>query len=181
MKKTARFLLALLTTLMLMMVVRAVGVTLFLVDGEALCPVLRQGDRVLVNRWSYGLRVGGTNSLFNYGRIGRQPIAVGDIVAFENPLDSARAEVFICRCAALPGDSILVDGSMVEVPGLEHCADADYYWLEAVNPGNPIDSRSLGFIPEECIIGRVSLIVYSREPGAPLWNGWRADRFLLPL
>lgn len=181
MKKTVRFLLVLLAALLLMLVFRSVGVTLFTVEGDGLSPVFTAGDRVLVNRWSYGLRVGGSESLFNYGRIGRQPIAKGDIVAFENPLDSTRNEIFIGRCAALPGDSLLVDGTMTEVPSLNGCATADYYWLEAINPDNPVDSRSLGFIAEEFIIGRAVMVVYSRNPSAPLWDGWRSDRLLLPL
>lgn len=139
------------------------------------------GDRILVNRWSYGLRVGGSESLFNYGRICKQPIVKGDIVAFENPQDSTHSEILICRCKALPGDSLTIDGTMMMIPSLNSCADADYYWLESINPDNPVDSRSLGLIAEERIIGRAAFIVYSHDPSAPVWNGWRTDRILLPL
>ena len=164
-----------------MMVVRAVGVTLFNVEGNALEPVLVQGDRVLVNRWSYGLRVGSFDGLFSYGRIGKHPVAKGDLVAFENPLDSTRHQVLICRCAALPGDTVSVNGVVTIVPSLKNCADGDFYWMESIHPDNPADSRSLGFIAEELIIGRAVMVVYSHEPSASLWSGWRADRMLLPL
>lgn len=181
MKNTVRFLLALLMAFLLMMVVRAVGVTLFNVEGNALEPMLVKGDHILVNRWSYGLRIGAFEGLFNYGRIGKQPIAKGDLVAFENPLDSTRHQILICRCAALPGDSIRVNGVMTIVPSIKNCDEADFYWMESINPDNALDSRSLGFIAENLIIGRAVLVVYNHEPSAPLWSGWHTDRMLLPL
>ena len=181
MKRIVRFLFAFLIAFLLMMVVRAMGVTLFNVEGSALEPVFVQGDRVLVNRWSYGLRVGTFGGMFNYGRIGKQPVAKGDLVVFENPQDPTHSQVLICRCAALPGDSICVDGAMMVVPSLKNCAEADFYWMESINPDNAVDSRSLGFISEELIIGRAVLVVYSRDSSAPLWSGWRADRLLLSL
>ena len=49
------------------------------------------------------------------------------------------------------------------VPGLKTCANADYYWLEALNPHNPADSRHLGFIPESSIVGRVVTVLYNRK------------------
>ncbi|MDE6807450.1 MAG: S26 family signal peptidase [Prevotella sp.] len=181
MRKTFRFLLVLLASLLLMLVFRSVGAMLLTVEGNGLSPVFIAGDRILVNRWSYGLRVGGSESLFNYGRICKQPIAKGDIVAFENPQDSPHSEILICRCKALPGDSLMIDGTMMIIPSLNNCAEADYYWLEAINPDNPVDSRSLGLIAEEHIIGRAAFIVYSHDPSTPVWSGWRTDRILLPL
>ena len=181
MKRFVRFLLAFLTAFLLMMVVRAVGVTLFNIEGDALEPVFVRGDRVLVNRWSYGLRVGTFGGLFHYGRIGKQPVAKGDLVVFENPQDSTRSQMLICRCAALPGDTISVDGTTTVVPSLANCAEGDFYWMESIHPNNPADSRSLGFIPEELIIGRATFVVYSHDPSRPLWDGWRTDRLLLPL
>jgi hypothetical protein len=55
-----------------------------------------------------------------------------------------------------------LDGPL-EVPGLKTCANADYYWLEAINKMNPADSRHLGFIPERDIIGRVVTTLYNRH------------------
>ena len=49
-----------------------------------------------------------------------------------------------------------------------------------ISKNNPIDSRQLGFIPEERIIGRVCLVLFSRDPQAPFWKGYRSDRLLLP-
>ena len=65
---------------------------------------------------------------------------------------------------------------MLVVPGLKDCADADYYWLESVNEENIVDSRLLGFVSEEYIIGRVVMVAYSHAPAAPFWSGWRNER-----
>jgi len=179
MRRTVRFLLALAVALVLMLCFRALAFTIYTIDGGGLSPQLCKGDRVLVNRWSYGLRVGGDDWLFNYTRIARQPVERGDIVAFQHPNGSN--EVLICRCKAVPGDTIHHEGQTIIVPGRVTCAETDQYWVENIGTGNVLDSRSLGFISEALIIGRVTTIVYSHDPEQPFWKGWRRDRFLLSL
>ena len=156
-----------------MMVVRMIGVTLYTISGTGSEPVFQAGDRVMVNRWSYGLRVGGKDCFFGYGRIARQSVEKGDLVAFENPQNND--QILIYRCKGLPGDTIVHEGNTFVVPSLRDCADADYYWLET------LDSHQLGFIAEEYLIGRAFMVVYSRDPLEPLWKGWRSNRILLPL
>ncbi|SDH34583.1 signal peptidase I [Prevotella communis] len=173
MKKTLRFLLAFLIAFAIMMVVRMIGVTLYTISGTGSEPVFQAGDRVMVNRWSYGLRVGGKDCFFGYGRIARQSVEKGDLVAFENPQNND--QILIYRCKGLPGDTIVHEGNTFVVPSLRDCADADYYWLET------LDSHQLGFIAEEYLIGRAFMVVYSRDPLEPLWKGWRSNRILLPL
>ena len=173
MKKTLRFLLAFLIAFAIMMVVRVIGVTLYTISGTGSEPVFQAGDRVMVNRWSYGLRVGGKDCFFGYGRIARQSVEKGDLVAFENPQNND--QILIYRCKGLPGDTIVHEGNTFVVPSLSDCADADYYWLET------LDSHQLGFIAEEYLIGRAFMVVYSRDPLEPLWKGWRSNRILLPL
>jgi signal peptidase I len=172
MKKTLRFLLAFLIAFAIMMVVRVIGVTLYTISGTGSEPVFQAGDRVMVNRWSYGLRVGGKDCFFGYGRIARQSVEKGDLVAFENPQNND--QILIYRCKGLPGDTIVHEGNTFVVPSLRDCADADYYWLET------LDSHQLGFIAEEYLIGRAFMVVYSRDPLEPLWKGWRSNRILLP-
>ena len=175
MRRTAKFLLALAVALVLMLCFRALVFTVYTIEGQGLSPLLCQGDRVLVSRWSYGLRVGGEGGLFSYGRIGRRPINRNDLVAFENPKNPD--EVLICRCKALPGDTVMHEGQALVVPGVKNCASTDHYWMEAISQENALDSRFLGFIPEEYIIGRAIMVIYSHQKGV----GWRGDRFLLPL
>jgi signal peptidase I len=179
MRKTLKFIISLAVALLFMVVFRAVGLTIYTIDGDGLQPTFIAGDRIMVNRWSYGLRVGGgVSDFFSYGRLWRQHVNKGDIVAFENPTDG---DIIICQCKGLPGDTLDVDGETLMVPSLKDCADADYYWMETIGSGNDTDSRLLGFISEEYIIGRVMTVVYSHDPGSHFWEGWRNDRLFKPI
>ena len=179
MRKTAKFLIALTLALLLMLGFRALVFTICTIEGNALSPLLQKGDRVLVNRWSYGLRVGSDGGLIGYSRIWRSAVSRGDIVAFENPQNTD--QVLICRCEALPGDTVEHDGQQMVVPGIVNCAGRDHYWMQTIGTDSTADSHTLGFISEELIIGRVTTIVYSHDPDAPFWRGWRKDRTLMTL
>lgn len=158
---------------------RALAFTLYEVEGDALAPELLQGDQILVNRWSYGLRTGSPDGLFPYGRIFSNPIEKGDLVAFDSPIDSLDG-IFVCRCRALSGDTVRMDSNVYIVPGRKAtCAKEDYYWMEAVGDGASIDSRQLGPIPESCVIGRVCMVLYSRDPSRSIFDGFRTDRTFL--
>ena len=143
----------------LMLGFRALVFSLHSVTGNGLAPLYKHGDCLLVNRCSYGLRIEG-NGLLPYSRLLRQPVKRGDIVAFTV---SSVAGICIARCKAVPGDTINTLKGKLVVPGLNTCAKADYYWLEALNQQNPADSRHLGFIPESGIIGEVVTVVYNRH------------------
>lgn len=190
MRNTFKFLLALAIAFIVMLAFRSLVMTVCMIEGDGLAPQFIAGDHVVVNRWSYGLRTGEKGGLFDYGRICRQDIKKGDFIAFEDSL----GQVMICRCTGLPGDTIFDHGDRAAVlhklrtdrpvplivPGLVNCADQDYYWVEPVGKNNLLSSRQLGFIPEQRIIGRACLVLYSREPSAPFWKGYRSERLLLP-
>ncbi len=178
MKTAIQFLLALLVAAFAVAAFRALAFTLYTVDGHSLEPELMEGDRILVNRWSYGLRTGGGKGLFYYGRLLASPVEKGDIVAFDSP-DERHKGVFVCRCKHIPGDTISVGKGSYLVPGREAtCADEDYYWMEALGKGG-LDSRQFGPVPESHIIGRVCLVVYSRNKSRPLLESFRSERTLL--
>ena len=179
MRKATRFLLALAVALVLMLCFRALAFTICTVEGAGLEPLFHQGDRVLVNRWSYGLRVGGDDGLISYRRIGRSQMELGDLVAFENPQNTS--QVLICRCKALPGDTIEVDGQTMVIPARKNCASTDHYWLEAIGPDNTTDSHTLGLIPEQYIIGRAVMVIYNHDTSQPIWRGWDSSRFFSSL
>ena len=153
-----------------MLAIRTLAVSVHGVIGDGLAPLYKSGDRLLINRCSYGLRIEG-NGLLPYSRLWRQPVEKGDIVVFTVPCNSSSSEsespsvdgICIARCTAVPGDTIRTQDGPVLVPGLKTCAQTDYYWLEAINRQNPIDSRYLGFIPERNIIGRVVTVLYNRK------------------
>lgn len=168
-----RFILALCIAVVAMFAFRALAFTIYSVDGDNLQPLFQKGDRLMVNRWSYGLRIG-DDKLVGYGRIFRQRVHRGDIVAFEHPTDSVQG-VFIARCKAIPGDTIRHQ----IVPGKVTCAKDEYYWLESLKPSDTVDSRTFGFVPESHIIGKVCFIVYNIDEHRPWWNPFQKKRFCM--
>jgi len=74
---------------------------------------LYDGEQILVNKWSYGLRLP-FMSLSGYHRLAAKPLKREDIIVFNNPGNLSqqtidRKEVFIGRCIGLPGDTLIVD------------------------------------------------------------------------
>lgn len=163
-----KYMIAFASAFSLMLAVRTLVLSVHGVIGDGLAPLYHNGDRLLINRCSYGLRIEG-NGLLPYSRLMRQPVERGDIVAFNIPRgslgcleDVSSFGLMIARCKAVPGDTVRTDSGVAVIPGLYNCAKTDYYWLEAINDKNPIDSRYLGFIPEQDIIGRVVTVLYNR-------------------
>lgn len=172
MKACAKFLFALAIAAAMMLAFRALAFTVCIVGGDGLGSELQAGDRLLVNRWSYGLRTGSDGSLFRYGRLLRRPVGHGDIVVFDSPVDSLPG-VFICRCTAIPGDTVRTDAGLEIVPGKVTCADGDFYWMESLDKPGTMDSRTFGFVPESSIIGRVCLTLYNHDDTQPFYKGYR--------
>ena len=144
-----------------MLAMRALAFSIHSVSGNGLSPLYHEGDRILINRCSYGLRIEG-NGLIPYTRLMRRPVRRGDIVAFTAPGNDGTG-LCIARCKAVPGDTVHTRKESVIVPGVKTCAMTDYYWLEAINKDNPVSSYNLGFIPESCIVGRVVTVLYHRN------------------
>jgi signal peptidase I len=75
---------------------------------------LYQGERVWVNRWSYGWRVPFTTLRVGQGRVRR-----GDVVLFNNPNPQSLStpvawrELFISRCVGLPGDTLMLNANLM--------------------------------------------------------------------
>ena len=156
-----KYVIAFASAFALMLAFRTLAFSIHGVTGDGLNPVYENGDRLLINRCSYGLRIEG-NALLPYSRLMRRPVNKGDIVAFTVPCDTV-AGLYIARCTAVPGDTIHTTSGNLTVPGLTNCAKTDYYWLEALNKDNPADSRHLGFIPESSIVGEVITVLYNRK------------------
>lgn len=264
---------------------------------------LLRGERVIVNKWSYGLRLP-LMGMTGYHRLAARGVERGDIVLFNNPAGKGtidRRELFINRCIGLPGDTLMLNGQLIQTrdqvlspdsklvyayPGEQEdlvveamrrvgigdnklvgfdrgdflrsfshyeiylmrqelrgqvtfrslqtdTADGvhpfvvpargkavrvypwnakllcntivqhegrqarlqgdtlwvdgrrvtsytftkDYYWVASNNSVSLCDSRLFGFVPDDHIIGRASLIWFSKDTEEPFWHGFRWKRF----
>lgn len=113
MKKKWIYILTLLGVLFFVLLIRALVCSSHSIPSEGMENNLLPGDRILVNKWSYGLRTP-LLSLFPYHRWKMTPAQKEDFVVFNNPGNTQkkaidRKEVFINRCTGTPGDTIWVD------------------------------------------------------------------------
>ena len=95
------------------LLLRGFAFTSCLIPSTGMENSIFQGERILVNKWSYGLRVP-FMSLFSYHRWCESPVRRQDIVVFNNPAGIRqpvidRREIYISRCIGTPGDTLLVD------------------------------------------------------------------------
>ena len=132
----------------------------FKVQGTSMVPELRNGERILVNKFIYNFR----------------SISRGDVVVFwytEDPDIS-----FIKRVVALPGDRVeikrgklLVNGELVDEPYVkpEHLdrrsfpsqeIRAGHYFVLGDNRRGSNDSRSWGLVPQRYIYGKAFLRIW---------------------
>jgi len=115
-----RSLLTITAAVVMMLMFRALAFTVYTVEDGGMAPLLEHGDRVIVNRWSYGLRTGG-GGLFRYERWIRQRPERGELLAFNSPVDTLRGirrrEVLAGYFEAGAGDTVVVGGRRMAVPG----------------------------------------------------------------
>ena len=95
------------------LLLRGFAFTSCLIPSTGMENSLFQGERILVNKWSYGLRVP-LMSLFSYHRWCERSVQKQDVVVFNNPAAIGqptidRREIYISRCIGTPGDTLLVD------------------------------------------------------------------------
>ena len=75
--------------------------------------------------------------------------------------------------AEIKNDTLYIDGKPTQ-----HCFfTKDYYWMASNNSVNLSDSRLFGFVPQDHIIGKASLIWFSKEKGTRIFDGYRWNRF----
>jgi len=154
------------------LVIKTFVMQAFFIPSESMEPLLEKGDRVLVNKLSYHLH----------------DINRGDVVVFERPEDSnAEIKDLIKRVIGLPGESVVIKDNRVFINGkaldepylppgtinqptgsyAHHCTPEDpcvvppnSVWVMGDNRTNSSDSRYIGPIPEDKIVGRAFVIVW---------------------
>ncbi|MCF0199571.1 MAG: signal peptidase I [Bacteroidaceae bacterium] len=70
------------------------------------------------------------------------------------------------RAATVQGDSLCIDGRCVSTYSFRR----DYYWMFSGQCDNLNDSRVLGLVPHEALLGRVQGVAYSLDGWRPRWR-----------
>lgn len=168
---------AIFIALILALVIRTFLIQAFVIPSESMLDTILIGDRVLVNKFSYGVR-----NPFN----GDELIRVGDpefgdIIVFPNP-ETPQVD-YIKRVIGLPGDTIEVrdkvlyrNGRAVQedyvrhssphmVPGRDNFGPVKIpegeYFCMGDNRDNSHDSRFWGTVPRNTILGKAFVIYWS--------------------
>ncbi len=192
------------------------------VPSGSMLPTILVGDRIVVDKLAYDLRVP-----FTLTRLARwhEPER-GDVVTFSSPEDE---RLLVKRIVGIPGDVIALEGNVLVVNGeraeytvvpagklpspvaepfryrflketvaghhrlimlqKDYASASDTFGPVTVPPGkylmlgdnrdNSRDSRFIGFVDRERILGRAETIAFSLDYGN--YYQPRSDRFFLPL
>jgi signal peptidase I len=144
------------------------------VEGGSMSPALSHGDKVLVFRWAYGLRIPGKNApAVSWGKITK-----GHIVA----VVLGSGGLAVKRVAAAPGDRITVahgrlrSGSTTMI--LAENQSASLSGLTEIPPDQLLvigdrgqdsyDSRHYGLVPVSALRGRILGAWHARSKSEPL-------------
>lgn len=151
---------SLLAVVLTFAIVRSFALEMFSITSASMAPNLQAGDRVLVDKLTYGV-----------GDLRR-----GDMVAFEDV--EKQGEVAIKRVVALPGDTIAIHAGALLVNRIRQTerylhprlagsdffgptiVPSDHVFVLGDNRADSIDSRFTGPVPTHLIVGRVSVRVW---------------------
>lgn len=140
MGKGLKWIIAFAGAMVIVLLLRGFAFTSCLIPSAGMENSLFQGERILVNKWSYGLRVP-YMSLFSYHRWGESPIHKDDIVVFNNPAGIKepvidRREIYISRCIGVPGDTLLIDSLFNVVDRSTHSDRTGNNYIRIRKPRN---------------------------------------------
>ncbi len=153
------------------------------------------GDRVLIDKTAYGLRIPFTDIEIAAGGEPQR----GDVAVFDSPIDGTR---LIKRIAAIGGDTVSIEGGLLAINGTRLAIEIEAQTAHEIfdeheallrldagggpalagviipegfvlalgdNRGNSIDSRYFGLIEADAVYGR-ALGVYFRRGLGPTWR-----------
>ena len=104
----------LLTAILIVLLVKTLAITSCSIPSTGMENTLYRGEKVLVNKWSYGWRIPFTSSHFMAEKAKR-----GDVVLFNNPSPSDQETpvfargLFISRCVGTPGDTLMLNKELL--------------------------------------------------------------------
>ncbi|MBX3158872.1 MAG: signal peptidase I [Deltaproteobacteria bacterium] len=166
------------------------------VPSGSMMPTVEIGDRIVVSKAAYGVRVPFTRHVIAE----LDGPARGDVVVLESPDPGDDGKVLLKRVAAVPGDRVAVrhgqiflagrdvkqetraDGTYEILDGVEHRIELgngpgpdleeivippERYLVLGDNRGDSRDGRELGLVPRENILGRAARVYWR---GGPAWT-----------
>ena len=168
---------AIVVALVLAIAIRTFILQPFRIPSTSMVPTLVIGDRLMVNKLSYGAMV----PFMGYRLPGFSKPKRGDIIVFKSPED--RKKDFIKRLIALGGDKIeikfgdiYINGKKVIDPAIDNTyyynrgtygevnkpitVPAGYYFVLGDNSGSSSDSRFWGFVTQNDVIGKAEFIYW---------------------
>ncbi len=137
------------------LVLRSFIVEPFRIPSDSMVPTLLNGDFILVNKFSYGLRLPVLNTRF----FGGSPPARGEVVVFRYPRDPAVA--YIKRVVGLPGDRLEYRNQQLFINGQP--APLTPLPADPARPGYQQFAEQLGQVSH-----RIQMLTDGRWPGLQL-------------
>ena len=132
MKKGCKIAITIVGVALVVVLLRGCVATSYLIPSSGMENSLYQSERILVNKWSYGLRLP-FMKLWGYHRWADSPVQKEDILVFNNPANLSepvidRREVFISRCIGIPGDTLLIDSLFSVIPSEKNAPDQKFLY-----------------------------------------------------
>ena len=162
MRKGIKWTLTVVAAIAVAALLRCCVATSYLIPSSGMENSLYKGERILVNKWSYGLRLP-FMSLWGYHRWADSPVSKEDIIVFNNPANLKepqidRREVFIGRCIGTPGDTLLTDSLFTVIPSEQNAPDQKFLYCYPRQREAQLTHllQSLG-IPAGSLLGQDSL------------------------
>ena len=181
---------AIVVAVLLALVIRTFVVQAFKIPSGSMLPTLQIGDHLLVNKFSYGLRLPVTGTLL----IPWKEAERGDVVVFRFPED--RSIDYIKRTVAVAGDRVELRNKRLWINGVQvedpHAHFTDQRQMPAAagprdnlgpvlvpeghifvmgdNRDNSYDSRFWGFVDERDILGKALILYWSWDIDQPIFS-----------
>ncbi len=155
--------------ILLVFVLRSFLVEPFKIPSGSMMPTLLAGDYILVNKFTYGLRV----PILNYTFIEMNKPKQGDVIVFHYP-PNPKID-YIKRVIGVPGDKIQYLDKQLIINGkkLEVTFENDYEY--AMQGANIISARKskeqLGDVPHDILVHDIPNQYNPDMPGAKLQDG----------
>ncbi|MDR1313324.1 MAG: signal peptidase I [Deltaproteobacteria bacterium] len=186
---------AILFAVALALVIRSFVVQAFHIPSGSMIPTFLEGDRVLVSKFSYGVRSPFSNRVL----IDTGSPARGDVVIFKFPGDPKVD--FVKRVMGLPGEEVelrdgilFVNGTQTPDPWGRYTGrsglpsrnygparvPADQYFMMGDNRDFSNDSRAWGCVDRSLLRGKAWRLYWSwnSDPEVPFWKRLRGGRLL---